>query len=118
MNPRWISSQRRIQFQLLDGNENEVPQSGTIANILSPPPFDLVLPHDSSLRYRVSVTGFGIPAKERALIGVGTPYKCWIIQKNDHGEYFLCGTFVVPKEEDRAKKWWSGEIELPKVKVL
>ena len=118
LNPLYISSQRRIRFQLLDDNEYGVSQSGHVANILSPPPFDLVLPHDSSLRYRVSVTGFGVPPNERALIGVGTPYKCWIIQKNDHGEYFISGNFMVPKEEDRTKRWWSGEIKLPKVKVL
>jgi hypothetical protein len=79
----------------------------------------ITLPHDSTLRFRVSVRGYGIgPGGFVLQLG-----KFWQIQRKEGVVYFLSGAFTssAPKEEISKQTWigefWSGTITLPRVQI-
>ena len=105
-----------FQCQLLDPNDRAVATAGLPASIMIPHPFWLILPYDSSLRFRISVSGYGVPQNERALI----PLECgdWVIKSGDVSDYKLEVTFVVnPPKVDIDRRVWKGTLKLPGVKV-
>src|SRR5215210_2681006 len=105
-----------FQCQLLDANDKPVATAGLPASIMVPRPFWLILPYDSSLRFRISVEGYGVPRNEGALI----PLECgdWIIKSGDKGEYKLDVTFAVnPPKVDIDRRVWRGTLKLPRVKI-
>lgn len=66
-----------LSGQFVDSSGRQVEQSHGPANVMSPLPFWMVLPHDSTLRFRVSVTGYGTP-KDGGL-SIGLPSGHWLI---------------------------------------
>jgi len=97
-----------------------VSQSGVPADIMSPFPYWIMLPVDSSLRLRVSVYGYGMPPK--AGMSIGLMSGNWIIPTKSQATYYLTGTFKVtpPKSDDPFRSplsVWKGVLKLPKVKI-
>jgi len=75
------------------------------------------LPHDSSLRLRVSPYGYGSPDEKAFVITIG--FDTWQIKATDAAEYSLAGTFKVnPPEVKGREKSWAGELKLPAAKVV
>ena len=112
----YFDPSHTFQCQLLDANDKPVATAGSPASIMVPRPFWLILPYDSSLRFRISVNGYGVPQNERALI----PLECgdWIIKSGNNGEYRLNVTFTVnPPKMDIDRRVWKGTLKLPKVKI-
>ena len=112
----YIDSTHTFRCQLLDANDRPVATAGLPASILVPRPFWLTLPYDSSLRFRISVSGYGVPRNERALI----PLECgdWIIKSGDTGDYKLeISLGVKPPKVDVNGRVWKGTLKLPKVKI-
>ena len=105
-----------FQCQLLDPDDKPVATAGLPASIMIPHPFWLILPYDSSLRFRISVSGYGVPRNEKALI----PLECgdWVIKSGDAIDYKLEVTFVVnPPKVEIDRRVWKGTLKLPRVKV-
>lgn len=105
-----------LPSSLLDSSNQPVAQSGMPANIMSPLPFWIMLPNDSTLRFRVSVTGYGIP-KDGGL-SIGLMSGNWIIPAKSRKEHFLSASFSVtpPSDKDHTHAW-HGVLKLPKVKI-
>ena len=105
-----------FQCQLLGAHDKPVATAGLPASILVSRPFWLVLPYDSSLRFRISESGYGVPRNERALISLGCGD--WVLQSGDVREYKLEVTFVVnPPKVDIDRRVWKGVMKLPRVKI-
>jgi hypothetical protein len=105
-----------IQCQLIDANAKPVPNAGLPADIEIPMPFWLALPHDGSLRFRVSVSGYGIPKNAGTMV----PMHCgpWLIKDSDHSVYDLESTFIAkPMDDKLRRRAWQGLLKLPKVKI-
>jgi hypothetical protein len=105
---------------LLDGVGLPVRQARMPADIMSPFPYWIMLPVDSSLRFRVSVYGYSTPPN--AGMSIGLMSGDWIIPPRSHATYYLTGTFKVtpPKSDDPFRSplaVWKGVLKLPKVKI-
>ena len=107
---------RSIRSQMVDAAGKSVAQYPSPADIESPLPFFLALPFDSMLRFRISVSGYGVPR------AAGTNIQLmggnWLIRLDDKGEYFLEGTFVSQPTNPRpGQRVWQGTLKLPKVTI-
>jgi len=82
-----------------------------------PEPCWLALPGDSTLRFCVTVWGFGIPQNGGFIIAACLP-DFWVIPTTSTNDYFLSGTLTIkaPKDETRPRAW-EGTLKLPKVKI-
>ena len=112
----YFDSTHVIQCQLLDANDKPIAMPGLSADIMTPLPFWLTLPYDSSLRFRISVSGYGVPKDAGTLIQM----ECggWLIKATDQGEYALEVTFFSrPSKEDKERRAWKGTLKLPKVRI-
>lgn len=106
-----------LRCEVMDSQNKKLADEMTLDfDAMLPPPYEIVLPYDSSLRFRVSVPGWGIPKNAGAFFGVrGGP---WIIPGNVSGDYILQGVFS-PKAIHKIgfQREWHGTLLLPKVKV-
>ena len=77
----------------------------------------LALPHDSALRFRVTLGGFGVP-QNGGLFVAGCIPDCWAIPPTATNDYFLSGRLVVatPNGETRPRVW-EGTLSLPRVRL-
>lgn len=112
----YFDIDRGLDCELLDGSGKSIPKAGSPASITTPPSYWITLPHDSILRFRVSVTGYGIP-KDGGL-SIGMMSGDWRIPANTRGDYFLTTPFSVspPKEQSHSRPW-KGVLKLPKLKI-
>ncbi|MGA2028560.1 MAG: hypothetical protein ABSG87_00590 [Verrucomicrobiota bacterium] len=86
------------------------------ADIMSPGSYWIALPHDSTLRLRISVNGYGIPKDGGLLIGLMSDQ--WLIPPTLQTDLFLSGSFnVIPPQDKDHIHAWKGVLELPKVKI-
>lgn len=123
LSPIGIGPNRSLPCAVLDAFNKPVPQSGMPADVWSPDPFWIMLPMDSTLRFRVSVTGYAVP--KDAGLSIGLMSGNWIIPPATHGDYFLSASFVVApgavsvrtKTNIPPDEPWYGVLELPKVKI-
>ena len=77
----------------------------------------LSLPHDSVLRFRVTLGGFGVPQNGGIFVAGCIP-DCWTIPTSATNDYFLSGTLTVasPKDETRPRVW-EGTLTIPPVRI-
>jgi hypothetical protein len=82
-----------------------------------PDPGWLALPHDSTLRFRVTLGGFAIPQNGGLFVAGNIP-DAWVIPAGTTDEYRLSGTFTVtaPKNDMRPRMW-EGTLKLPQVRI-
>ena len=112
----YFDPTRTVQCQLVDANDKPVPTARLLTRVLVSVPFRLILPPDSSLRFRVSVDGHMVPRSEGALI----PMLCgdWLIKSGDLNDYkFKVALVVNPPKLDATHRVWKGTLSLPSVKV-
>jgi hypothetical protein len=111
-NPIEVPSTWALDSALRDASGRAVPETPAPADILTPSPFELVVPHDGLLRFRVSVSGYAVGEGEGAMVGMESG--CWVIKKGDAGRYALGGTFrAVPDPAAGGRRMWQGELALP-----
>ena len=104
-----------LSCKVVDAKGNPAQQALSVASILYPGAVWLVLPFDSSLRFRASVSGYGIPKDARAVIQM--PCGFWALELGD-GDYFLQVTISAwPRDEDRGHQAWHGTLSLPRVAI-
>src|SRR4051812_23903052 len=75
------------RFDLVNAAGESIEQSPMSASIANPPPYTLVLPIDSSLRFRVSVSGWGI--RREGGIALPMPSEFWLIPPGTQDARFL-----------------------------
>jgi hypothetical protein len=83
----------------------------------------ITLPYDCTIRLRANRYGFGFPRGDGLFLML-TPGAFWVIQPGDTNDYYLSGQFTVtpptnsvPADFDHARVFWSGTLELPKMKI-
>jgi hypothetical protein len=112
----YFDTDNALHAALLDASGESIPQAGSPFDIDAAPSYWITLPHDSTLRFRVSVTGYGIP-KDGGL-SIGMMSGDWRIPAKSRGDYFLTTSFRVspPKDQTRPHPW-KGALKLPKLKI-
>ena len=112
----YFNIDNALPCDLFDGDGKPVARAGSPASIMTPPPYWIALPHDSSLRFRVSVTGYGVPRDGGLQIGMMAGD--WRIPAGSQGSYFLAARFIVNPPKDAIHQHpWNGVLKLPRVKV-
>ena len=113
----YDASKSPLQCTLRDPWGKTNVSKGAVYNGPIYAPCWLALPHDSTLRFRVTLPGFGIP-KNAGLFLAGCLPDAWVIPASDTNQYFLSGTFTStpPKSESRPRTW-QGTLDLPELKV-
>jgi hypothetical protein len=102
-----------LSCKVVDAKGNSIQQAPAPASILYPESVWLILPFDSALRFRASVSGYGIPKDVRAAIQM--PCGFWAL---GDGDYFLQATVSAqPRDEDRGHRAWHGTLSLPRVAI-
>ena len=79
---------------------------------------ELVLPPDSSIRFRIGPLGWGIPADQAALVDLGPSFG-WVLPR-DGKAYSLQAVLEVAKvNDDRGERGirWHGRLDLPPVRI-
>ncbi len=105
-----------LLFELRDPDGKLRKSDGLGFRGFIPSPCWLVLPKDSTLKFRVNLDGYGTAKDEGLLLGL--PGEAWIIPSSETNNFFLSATFTVnpPKEHDRAIIW-EGTLRLPAVRI-
>ncbi|HUZ07859.1 MAG TPA: hypothetical protein VMV89_10285 [Candidatus Paceibacterota bacterium] len=107
-----------LHCQIADASDKPFHQPEMMdADIMSPGSYWLVLPHDSTLRFRISVNGWGIPKDGGLLIGLMSVM--WLIPPTMHTDLFFSGSFNVNPPQNRRDgiPAWKGVLKLPPVKI-
>lgn len=109
---------RSITYSVTDADGHDVPMSGGAGNGPVFGKLELVLPYDSSIRFRVGPWGWGIPADQAALVDLG-PGVGWVLPR-DGKAYYLHAVLELPDvKEDRNERGvrWHGRLDLPRVRI-
>jgi len=107
-----------LKFRVTDADGHDVPMtlgpfSGPVVG-----PLELVLPHDSTISFRIGPRGWGIPSDQAALVDLGPSFG-WVLPR-DGRAYYLHAVLKIPKMKDlRGKRGvrWRGRLELPRVRI-
>ena len=85
-------------------------------SVFFPPPQKLILPDDSTLRFRVSVSGYGIPKEAGTAIQM---IEGLLLFKSDQKQQFFFESSLTSKAKtvDLSVRQWEGTIKLPKVLI-
>lgn len=118
----YFEPHKAFKWRIIDRNEKPLaPPSATFASIFSPDSYWLVLPFDSTLRFRVSVSGYSAPANSGTqiqLLSNNSLNGDWLISDKDKNDYFLDGTFISqPPKIELNRQVWQGTLKLPKVSI-
>lgn len=114
----YRAAESPLRCELRDVDGKPIEQKGVGYSGWIPEPCWLVLPHDSVLRFRVTLSGFGVPPNAGWLIAGGST-DCWSIPPDAAGEYVLSGTLSIsaPKDEARPRGVWEGVLKLPSLRI-
>lgn len=118
-NPMLVTVGREsMTFRVTDSDGSDVPMfHGPFSGMEFGSP-QLVLPHDSFIRFRIGPRGFGIPGDQAALVDLG-PNFGWVLPR-DGEHYDLRAVLEIAKEkDDRSERGirWQGRLELPPVRI-
>jgi hypothetical protein len=113
----YKADQSPFRCELRDSSQALCQSSGCEYDGMIPGPCWLALPHDSALRFRMTLGGFGVP-QNGGLFIAGCISDCWVIPKTAAKDYFLSGTLTItaPKDDLRPRVW-EGTLKLPQVKI-
>jgi hypothetical protein len=100
---------------LVDESKHPNPFGLEPGDVYVPLPFWLRLPHDSTIRVRVSDDGWGIP-KDAGLF-VGLMPGIYDIPSTSDAEHFLSASFSVNPPAGSDILAWRGVLKLPAVKI-
>ena len=116
-----ITPARSMSFDIVDAKGNVVkPDAGMSLDVSTPDDrFGLVLPHQSTMRFLVSVTGIGVPKDKKWQVSLPheSSFRSWVIERTDGNSYFLRGIFKATAERQVGRSWSVG-LSLPRVAVV
>jgi hypothetical protein len=122
--PMYVSGLGSLQFKVTDEDGREIPESNGLFNgpgFVAP---DLVLPHDSTMRFRIGPCGLGIPGDQAAFVDLG-PTAGWVLPQ-DGRRYYLQATYEIKEAKEIVQPklkmripgyYWQGRLELPPVRI-
>jgi len=109
-----------LRLEVVDSRSKKVaPDNGDAFDAMIPGPLEVTLPHDSSLRFLISVSGYGIPKDGGMMLELSTASQGPILLPSEsHETYFLQGTFSVAVSK-KLSSWqrWHGMLTLPPVRI-
>jgi hypothetical protein len=103
-----------LKSDVTDVGGKPLKQPPNAASIASPGPFWLSIPWDGALRFRVSLSGYGIYKNSGTDIGMNSGN--WVISPGDRKQYFLQSDFTAAPTSDK-RRAWTGTLHLPKVLI-
>ncbi len=107
-----------ITYRVTDADGRDVPVTPVVANSPIIDPLELLLPHDSSIRFRVGPLGAGVPGDCVAIVDMG-PYFCRVLPR-DGKAYYLSAVLDIPEvREARGDlgRRWHGRLDIPRVRI-
>jgi hypothetical protein len=118
-NPMLVNvDPKNMKFRVTNPDGRDVPISGGAFDGMIFDLPDIVLPHDSSICFRIGPRGWGIPADQAALVDLG-PNFGWVLPR-DGKSYYLQGVMEIAKEKEIRNERgarWHGRLELPPVRI-
>jgi len=108
---------KSVRGELFNSAGKPVPKANVPADIMSPSPFTLALPYDSTLRFDVTARGYGIMPHQGSLIGLHSG--AWLVKDDELSNCYLGATFEVRPESKRNHgRVWSGILEIPRTRIV
>jgi hypothetical protein len=107
-----------ITYRVTDADGHDVPTTPMAFSSPVVDPIELVMPHDSSIRFRVGPLGFGIPPDQAALVDLG-PYFGRVLPR-DGKTYHLSAVLDIPEVREvrgEPRHRWHGRLDLPRVRI-
>jgi HEAT repeat protein len=118
-NPMLVNvDPKGMKFRVTNADGRDVPISGGAFDGMIFDLPDLVLPHDSSICFRIGPRGWGIPGDMAALVDLGSDFG-WVLPR-DGKSYYLQGVLEIAKEKEIRNERgirWHGRLELPRVRI-
>jgi hypothetical protein len=111
----YFDSVHSVTSRVIDGKGKELAQPPTAADVVYVPGFWLSIPWDGNLRFRVSVSGYGV--YENSGTNVQMMSGNWLIKPEDKQKYFIKGTFVSRPASNDKRRAWTGDLKLPEVLI-
>ena len=84
----YFDPENGIHCEMLDANGKPPPPSGSRGSGGGPGPKLITLPHDSTIRLRANMYGYGLP-KGQGLLLMLYPGKFWQIRPGNTNDYYL-----------------------------
>lgn len=106
---------KSIESSVTDSNGKDLEQPPTAADVASPSASWLALPNDGTLRFRVSVSGYGV--YENSGTNVQMMSGNWLIKPSDKEKYYLEATYISKPPESDRRRAWTGSLKLPRVLI-
>jgi len=106
---------KSIESNVVDMNGKDLKQPPTVADVATPSAYWLALPNDGTLRFRISVWGYG--EYENSGTNVQMMSGNWLIKPADKQKYYLEATYISKPPESDRRRAWSGSLKLPKVLI-
>ena len=94
---------------------NPPPEVPTAADIITGPPYWLAIPPDGSMRFRVSISGYGVFKNSGTNVQMMSGN--WVIKSDNKRKYYLQAKFVSKPPQNDKRRAWSGELNLPRVLI-
>ena len=107
----YFDPTRSVESNVVDASGKDLSQPPNGADVITPQAFWLALPNDGSLRFRVSVSGYGV--YENSGTNVQMNSGNWVIKPSDKGKYFLKAKFVSQPPKTDRRRSWHGSLDLP-----
>jgi hypothetical protein len=106
---------KSVESRCVDSNGKDLKQPPTAADVITPSAYWLSIPNDGKLRFKISVTGYGVYDNSGTNIQMMSGN--WLIKPGDKQKYYLQAKFISQPPELSRIRAWSGEVELPKVLI-
>jgi hypothetical protein len=107
-----------LNFEMRDGLDKPVPMYPIEIDCLTPSPYWVTLPCDSTVRLPADWSDCGSPSQPDGLeiLVVGGD---WLIRPDATNDFFLSASFTPPNDHPSTLKYhvWQGTLKLPKVKI-
>jgi hypothetical protein len=106
---------KSIVSNVADSTGKDLAQPPTAADVVTPSAFWLALPNDGTLKFRISVSGYGV--YENSGTNVQMMSGNWLIKPADKQKYYLEAKYISRTPESDKRRAWAGELRLPKVLI-
>jgi hypothetical protein len=110
----YFNSYDSIKSGVVDAAGKDVKQPPNAASITSPGPYWLSVPWDGTLRFRVSVSGYGVYKNSGTQVQMDSGN--WLIALADKAKYYLEAKFASISAPDK-RRAWNGTLILSKVRI-
>ena len=104
-----------VVSKVVDDDGKPPPPVPSAADIITGPPYWLAIPTDGSMRFRVSISGYGVFKNSGTNVQMMSGN--WVVKPDDKRKYYLEARFVSKPPASDKRRSWSGELNLPKVLI-